>query len=65
MADAVYEQLRGAISRADLPPNQRLVEGEIAGRLQVSRTPVREALVRLEQEGLVVRDHGWIVKDCQ
>jgi GntR family transcriptional regulator, rspAB operon transcriptional repressor len=63
IADVVHERLRAAILSAELRPNRRLVEEEIAAWLQVSRTPVREALLRLKQEGLVTRDRGWIVRD--
>jgi DNA-binding GntR family transcriptional regulator len=41
------------IVRASMPPGSRIVEGEIGERLRVSRTPVREALLRLADEGLV------------
>ncbi len=51
----VYEQLRIAILRAELPPGARLVELELARRLGTSQGPVREALQRLEREGLVRR----------
>lgn len=63
MADAVHERLREAILGAEFRPNHRLVEEEIATWLQVSRTPVREALLRLKFEGLVIQRKGWIVKD--
>lgn len=63
LADTVHERLRAAILSAELRPNRRLVEEEIASWLQVSRTPVREALLRLKQEGLVARDRGWMVRD--
>lgn len=49
----VYELLRVAIVRAELEPGLRLSENELAARLGVSRTPVREALLRLSDEGLV------------
>jgi DNA-binding GntR family transcriptional regulator len=52
-ADEVYDHLRAAILQGDLEPNQRLVEQSIAEQAQVSRTPVREALHRLEVDGLV------------
>jgi DNA-binding GntR family transcriptional regulator len=43
-------------------PNERLIEAELADRLQVSRTPIRESLQRLAAEGLVVsRRRGWVV----
>ena len=53
-ADAAYEELRQAIYRGELMPNERLVEATLAARLQVSRAVVRTALVRLAQDGLVV-----------
>ncbi|MEV6300266.1 GntR family transcriptional regulator [Actinoplanes sp. NPDC051861] len=62
-ADKAYEQLRDAILDGDIAPNRRLVEEELAARLEVSRTPVREALLRLAQEGLVTRVRGWVVRD--
>lgn len=49
----VYQSLRGAIMRGDLPPGQRLVIDEIARQLQVSSIPIREALQLLQSEGLV------------
>jgi DNA-binding GntR family transcriptional regulator len=52
--DGVYRALRGEIGRLELPPGRRLRLEELAGRFQVSLTPVRHALRRLESEGLVV-----------
>lgn len=52
--DAVYGALRREIGQLDLPPGARLRLEELAGRFQVSLTPVRHALRRLESEGLVV-----------
>lgn len=63
IADMVYTRLREAILSAELRPNRRLVEDELAEWLHVSRTPVREALLRLEQERLVERNRGWIVRE--
>jgi GntR family transcriptional regulator, rspAB operon transcriptional repressor len=51
--DQVYVALRAAIVSAELEPGRRLSENELADRLGVSRTPVREALVRLRDERLV------------
>lgn len=62
-ADQVHEQIRDGILSGEYRPNQRLVEEELARNLQVSRTPVREALLRLQQQGLVHRDRGWQVRD--
>ncbi|MBX6395440.1 MAG: GntR family transcriptional regulator, partial [Alicyclobacillaceae bacterium] len=52
MADA-YETIRDWILKGILAPGERLREEHLAGRLGISRTPVREALRRLETEGLV------------
>src|ERR671936_1621606 len=49
----VYAALRDAIVRAELEPGRRLSENELASWLGVSRTPIREALVRLRDERLV------------
>ncbi|MGH7562096.1 MAG: GntR family transcriptional regulator [Gemmatimonadales bacterium] len=50
----VYDQLRRMIVHGRLAPGSRLVETDLATRLGVSRTPVRGALQRLEQEGYIV-----------
>jgi DNA-binding GntR family transcriptional regulator len=50
----VYEQLRALIVDGRLAPGTRIVETDVATRLGVSRTPVRGALQRLQQEGYVV-----------
>lgn len=52
--DSPYAALRRLITRGRLAPGARLIEQELALRLGVSRTPVREALLRLTTEGLVV-----------
>ncbi|MGR3454619.1 GntR family transcriptional regulator [Pseudooceanicola sp.] len=51
--ESVYERLREEIRSGTLRPGARLTETEMAERLAVSRTPVREAIRRLEAEGLV------------
>jgi DNA-binding GntR family transcriptional regulator len=53
-ADYVYHELRHKIITKQLKPGQRLPEVNIAVRMGVSRTPVREALRRLASEGLVI-----------
>jgi DNA-binding GntR family transcriptional regulator len=52
---AMYTQLRKDIVGGQLRPGEQLGEGMLAKRYGVSRTPVREALLRLEQDGLVTR----------
>lgn len=52
-ADFVYEELRAAMLNLELEPGTFLDETELAGRFEVSRSPVREALIRLSAEGLV------------
>jgi DNA-binding GntR family transcriptional regulator len=51
-----YTLILEAIERGDYKPGDRLVESEMAERLGVSRTPVREALQRLETQGMLTRD---------
>ena len=51
----VFENLRQAILRGDIAPGQRLVESRIADALGISRTPVREAIHKLEREGAIGR----------
>jgi DNA-binding GntR family transcriptional regulator len=57
-ADFVYESLRDAISDGRIARGERVREEEIARNLGVSRTPVREALQRLQQRGLLVLGSG-------
>jgi len=51
-----YERLLRAIEDGELVPGSRLREAELAERFQISRTPVREALGRLEAQGLVAHE---------
>ena len=53
MADQATDRLRNAIQRGSLPPGTQLVERELADKLGMSRVPVREAIHRLAEEGLV------------
>jgi DNA-binding GntR family transcriptional regulator len=53
-----YRRLRELIVSGRLAPGTRVVENNVATRLQVSRTPVRGALLRLEQEGFIVSTPG-------
>jgi DNA-binding GntR family transcriptional regulator len=56
--DRIHEILLRQIVEGVLAPGTRLVEGRLAERLGVSRTPVREALFRLHQEGFVLTSAG-------
>jgi len=53
LRDVVFNTLRQAILKGELEPGERLMEIQLAERLGVSRTPVREAIRKLELEGLV------------
>jgi DNA-binding GntR family transcriptional regulator len=65
LGEQIAGSLREAIFGGLFRPGQRLPEAQIAGRLKVSRAPVREALASLEQEGLVRRsaNRGTTVVD--
>lgn len=54
LRDVVFNTLREAILKGDLKPGERLMELQLAAQLGVSRTPIREAIRMLEQEGLAV-----------
>ncbi|MBQ7926796.1 MAG: GntR family transcriptional regulator [Lachnospiraceae bacterium] len=54
LRDVVFNTLRQAILTGDLKPGERLMEIHLANRLGVSRTPIREAIRKLELEGLVI-----------
>jgi DNA-binding GntR family transcriptional regulator len=59
-----YEKLAQAIMTGELAPGQPLIETALAEWCEVSRTPIREALTRLEQDGLVVRgERGLMVRE--
>ncbi|MBD5488973.1 MAG: GntR family transcriptional regulator [Lachnospiraceae bacterium] len=54
LRDVVFNTLRKAILTGELKPGERLLEIHLANRLGVSRTPIREAIRKLELEGLVI-----------
>jgi DNA-binding GntR family transcriptional regulator len=54
--EAAYRYIRNAIQRGQFKPGERLREIELAKQIGLSRTPIREALSRLETEGLVAHD---------
>jgi DNA-binding GntR family transcriptional regulator len=61
LADSVYRRLRREVLDGTLAPGSRLVEVEIGERMTASRTPVREALRRLESDGFVQRRGARLV----
>ena len=54
LRDVVFNTLREAILKGELQPGERLMELQLAAKLGVSRTPIREAIRMLEQEGLAI-----------
>jgi DNA-binding GntR family transcriptional regulator len=65
VGEVAYASLKGAIVRGDLHPGQRLVERRLSAQMMISRIPVREAIKKLEQDGLVekLEKGGFIVKN--
>lgn len=65
LRNSAYDSLKAMIITGQLPPGSRLTEIDLAEKLSVSRTPIREALNRLERDGLVVSRlrHGYAVKE--
>lgn len=62
LRDDVYRSIRDAIVRGQLAPGEQLRDQELGAWLQVSRTPVREALQRLAQAGLVMAQPGRMTR---
>jgi GntR family transcriptional regulator, rspAB operon transcriptional repressor len=67
LSEQVYTLVRKAIIMGDLPPGAPINEPEIAARLGISRTPVREAVKKVSDEGLieVFAQHGTFVSDIR
>lgn len=72
LREQTYQVLRSAILSGEFAPDSRLVETQIAKKLQVSRTPTREALQQLQKEQLIVADGNgnlrvisFSIKDAQ
>lgn len=65
LSDHVYRALRDAICDGAFEPHEHLVQNRLAEQLNVSRTPVRDALLRLSQEGLIraVGVRGYVVQE--
>ena len=65
IGEMAYSSLKGAIVNGDLHPGQRLVESALSTQMGISRIPVREAIKKLEQDGLIekLKKGGLIVKN--
>ncbi|TIM17064.1 MAG: GntR family transcriptional regulator [Mesorhizobium sp.] len=65
LRDSVYSALKAMIVTGQIPPGSRVTENDIAAKLTVSRTPVREAFNRLERDGLVTGRprQGYVVTE--
>lgn len=65
LIDTIYEYLKQRILHGELPVGEKLSENSLASRFSCSRTPVREALKRLEQDGfiIIVAHSGTYVRD--
>jgi DNA-binding GntR family transcriptional regulator len=62
LQEQAYQALKSAILSGELEPGQRLVETQAAEQLQVSRTPIREAIRLLQHENLVVTDTNGVLR---
>lgn len=65
LREQVYKSLKGNILNGELSPNTRLIEEKLADEMGTSRTPVREAIQKLEKEGLIKKlpRGGFIVSE--
>lgn len=63
LADEAYQRIADAMLDGTFPPGARLVMDNLAAQLDISRTPVRDALLRLEREGLIAPSgrRGYVV----
>lgn len=58
LSELAYQAMMGMLTRGELEPNEVVTERQIASRLGISRTPLREAIRRLEGERLLARQRG-------
>lgn len=65
LAEDVYQQILSAIINGQFAPGERLIQEKIASQIKISRTPVREALLRLEQEGILELSgrKGFVIRE--
>jgi DNA-binding GntR family transcriptional regulator len=64
LGNQVFGQVKGMILRGEIPPGKRIIESEIADFMGISRTPVREAVHKLEAEGFLraLPKGGYVVR---
>ncbi len=64
LGNQVFEQVKGMILRGEIPAGKRIIESEIANLMGISRTPVREAVHKLEAEGFLkaLPKGGYVVR---
>ena len=64
LGNQVFEQLKEMIFNGEFPPGERIIESEVADSIGISRTPVREALHKLEAERFIIHlpKGGYVVK---
>lgn len=64
LADKVYDQIMHAIHDGTISPDDRIVQEKLAEEFEISRTPIREALFRMEQEGIlrVAKRGGFVIR---
>lgn len=64
LADKVYDQIMHAIHVGTISPNDRIIQEKLAEEFEISRTPIREALFRMEQEGVlrVAKRGGFVIR---
>jgi DNA-binding GntR family transcriptional regulator len=67
LAGTTYDEIKSRILRLIYPPGENLLEDKLRTQLKVSRTPIRMALSKLEQEGLVLHrpGHGYFIRDIR
>jgi DNA-binding GntR family transcriptional regulator len=65
LRDQAYHEILHLVQRGDLAPGTRVKDSSLAGQLGISRTPVREALLRLSREGIVHADMGRGFSVCR
>lgn len=58
--EQIYTLLKQMIMSNELKPNERIIDTQLAAKFQTSRSPIREALRKLEQDGIIVNNRGII-----